>query len=73
MSWIIASSTTVARFRYHLETQILEIEFKSGTVYRYFDVPSIVYKNFVNQVDSGGSAGQYFNAHIRGCFRYARV
>lgn len=73
MGWIIASSTTVARFRYHSETQMLEIEFTSGSVYRYFNVPNIIYENFVKQVVAGESAGQYFNANIRGCFRYARV
>ncbi len=73
MTWIIANSSTVERFRYDLETQTLEIEFKKGTVYQYFDVPKNVFEAFESQVNSGGSAGQYFNSNIRGCFQYARV
>jgi hypothetical protein len=73
MSWIRANSTTIERFRYDLKNQILEIEFKKGTVYQYFDVPANIVEAFAAQVNSGASAGQYFNSKIRDCFRYVRV
>lgn len=73
MNWIIASSTNIERFRYDPYSLILEIEFKKGAVYQYFDVPNSIYEAFKSQVNSGGSAGQFFNTNIKGCFRYAKI
>jgi hypothetical protein len=47
----------------------LEIEFTSGRIYQYFDVPAQMYEHLL----SAESVGGYFNANIRGHFRYARV
>jgi len=73
MDWIMANSTNIERFRYDSNALILEIEFKKGAVYQYFDVPNSVYEAFESQVNSGGSAGQFFNANIKGYFRYAKI
>lgn len=73
MDWIIANSTNIEKFRYDPESLILEIEFKKGAVYQYFDVPNSVYETFISQVNSGGSAGQFFNTSIKGYFRYAKI
>jgi hypothetical protein len=73
MQWIVASSTNIEKFRYDMDSLILEIEFKKGTVYQYFDVPNAIYESFVSQVNSGGSAGQYFNSNIKGYYRFARI
>jgi hypothetical protein len=47
----------------------LEIEFVSGNVYQYFDVPKRVYEELMD----APSIGSFFNERIRGHFRYARV
>jgi hypothetical protein len=47
----------------------LGIEFKSGMQYEYYDVPTAV----VNGLVGASSKGEYFNANIRGKFRYARI
>lgn len=73
METIIANSTNIEKFRYDVELSILEIEFKKGGIYQYFDVPSSIYDEFRSQVISGGSAGQFFNAYIKGAFRYAKA
>lgn len=73
MGWVNASSSNIERFRYSPEQMILEIEFKKGELYQYFDVPISIYEAFQSQVISGGSAGQYFNSNIKGVFRYAKV
>lgn len=72
MDWIIANSTNIERFRYDPETQTLEIEFKKGARYQYFDVPNVVFEEFVSICNSGGSVGQYFNFSIKGCYRFAK-
>ena len=50
-------------------TYVLEIEFLSGRVYQYFDVPESIYMGFLDS----DSKGRYFNAHIRGKFPYREI
>lgn len=46
---------------YDPDERILEIEFASGLVYRYFDVPQDVYEGLM----TAPSHGEYFARHIR--------
>jgi hypothetical protein len=48
---------------------VLEIEFKNGRVYQYFDVPEWV----VDGLTRAPSKGKFFTEQIRGHFRYARI
>ena len=48
---------------------VLEIEFKSGSVYQYFDVPERIHDELMR----AASKGSFFNEIIRGHFRYART
>jgi hypothetical protein len=50
-------------------TRVLEVEFESGRVYQYYDVPENVY----NEMLASDSKGRYFNQHIRGKFPYQEV
>ena len=50
-------------------TYVLEIEFQSGRIYQYFDVPETIYTAFLES----DSKGRYFNAHIRGKFPYREI
>lgn len=43
------------------ENGILEVEFKNGSVYKYFDVPQEEYVALMNAT----SLGKYFNTNIR--------
>ncbi len=51
------------------EDGVLEIEFSSGGVYLYFDVPQGVHEALMR----ADSHGQFFSRQIRDRFRYARV
>jgi hypothetical protein len=62
-------STTLAVVAYDEARELLQLEFRSRTVYRYFDVPARVHEDLLR----APSQGRYFNAEIRGRFRYARV
>ena len=57
-------STTLANLTYDGAGGILQLEFRSGAIYRYFGVPSAVYEGLL----SASSKGRYFNRVIRGCF-----
>ena len=62
-------SSNVASAGYDDKTCTLEIEFRNGGIYQYFDVPRSIY----DQLIGGGSAGSFLHQQIRGVFRYARV
>jgi hypothetical protein len=47
----------------------LEIEFVSGRVYQYFDVPERLYQELMRAT----SIGTFFNERIRDRFRFVRV
>jgi hypothetical protein len=49
-------------------TETLEIEFHSGEVWQYHDVPEFVYEEMIS-----GSIGKYFQAHIKGAYVESRV
>ena len=46
----------------------MEIEFQSGTVYQYVDVPARVYEEFWR----AESKGKYFNCEIRDVYAFVR-
>jgi hypothetical protein len=50
-------------------TRVLEIEFESGRVYQYYDVPEDVYEGML----ASDSKGRYFNTHVRGKYPYQEI
>jgi hypothetical protein len=63
------SSSTVASVGYDPESATLEVEFSSGSIYQYFDVPQHEAVGLVN----AASVGSYLTTQIKGVYRYARV
>jgi len=63
------SSSNLSSVGYDEEEHILEIEFNSGGVYRYFDVPPRVHKELMN----ASSHGKYFHREIKDNFRYSQI
>ena len=47
----------------------LELEFRSGAIYRYFAVPQAVFQELI----AAESKGAYFNRHVRNRFRDQRL
>lgn len=66
---VAVQSRLLARMAYDPNQTILQLEFRSGTVYQYFQVPHQTYQDLF-QADSKGA---YFNRHIRSVFRCARL
>lgn len=50
-------------------TRVLEIEFESGRLYQYFDVPEDIYLAMLESE----SKGKYFNQNIRNKFPYQEI
>jgi hypothetical protein len=63
------SSTLLQAAAYQPEDELLEVEFRTGAVYRYCDVPVSIYEELL-QADS---KGRYFNQHIRNRFPTKKI
>lgn len=62
-------SSNIADIGYDEATMTLEVGFRNGTVYQYFDVPYPVYQEFM----SASSHGTYLNANIKSVYRYVKL
>lgn len=63
------SSSNLQSVGYDEASQTLEVEFKDGVVYQYFDVSSAEHAGLVG----APSVGSYFAANIRQSYRYSRI
>lgn len=63
------SSSNIASVGYDLASLTLEIEFNSGRVYQYFDVPEHIHQELM----SAGSVGSYFARSIKNLFACSEV
>jgi len=63
------SSTDLSSIGYDLESKTLEIEFKSGGIYQYFNVPEYVYEALLN----ASSHGKYFNQNIKEQYQCSKI
>ena len=61
-------SSLLSSVGYSIEA-ILELQFRSGAIYRYFAVPPAVFHGLI----AAESKGAYFNRHVRNRFRYQRL
>ena len=63
------TSSNVATVGYDVNTMTLEVEFKHGSVYEYFDVPEVVHQGLM----TADSVGKYFNQNIKDNYRYTKL
>lgn len=61
-------SSTLATVGYNEGGELLQLEFRSRVVYRYFAVPAAVHETLL----AATSKGSYFNQAIRGRYRFVR-
>jgi len=69
MTITAVESSTLAAVGYDEFSELLELEFRSGAVYRYFSVPATEHESLLAAV----SKGNYFNRAIRGRYQFART
>ena len=70
MTWLPLESKMFTSVWYDTDNQVLYLRFrKTGDVYRYFDVTTREYQDFL----AAESKGRFFLAHIRDHFRYERM
>jgi len=62
-------SSVLGSAGYDAKTRVLEIEFHSGAIYRYLEVPGEIFRRLL----AAESKGRFFGANIRDKFRSERV
>lgn len=62
-------SSNIKSIGYNNDTKTLEIEFKSGDIYQFFNVPLIEYQTLL----SASSHGSYFYHNIRNKFKWSKI
>jgi len=63
------TSSTILSIGYDAASETLEVEFKNGGVYQYYNVPAVIHQQFMES----GSKGQFHHANIKNAFPYSRV
>jgi lysyl-tRNA synthetase class 2 len=66
-------STSIHRVDYNDAEKLLDIEFRSGNVYRYQDVPPRLWKVFQLYIECEGSPGSFFNEYIKGQYASEKI
>ena len=62
-------SSSLVSMGFARQARILEIEFRSGAIYRYLGVPPTVFE----ELKKAQSKGRYFAQSIRGKYEFQRV
>lgn len=62
-------SSTILTVGYDEASETLEIEFVSGAVYQYYNLPKPVWEQF----SSSPSKGLFFNTYIKNFYPFSRV
>jgi hypothetical protein len=65
----VMDSTVIKSFSYRISKERLTIQFQSGHIYEYYDVPKFV----VESLGNAPSKGHYFYYNIRKSFKYQRI
>ncbi|MBK1880204.1 KTSC domain-containing protein [Pelagicoccus mobilis] len=63
------ASSNLASVGYDENSQTLEVEFLSGAVYQYYNVPVSIF----DQLLASPSKGQFLNIYIKNAYPYSRV
>ncbi|RII95478.1 KTSC domain-containing protein [Clavibacter michiganensis] len=74
MNRIFVRSSNLASIGHDAQTGVLEVEFKHGGTYRYFDVPASVFDSLTAVHESGQSVGAHFDLYVKKAgYRYEEL
>lgn len=66
---IEVNSSNIRSVGYRLSSFLLQVEFKDGSIYNYYDVPESIYNDFLKST----SKGKFLNSNIAFRFRYKKI
>lgn len=62
-------SSTIKAVGYDEKSETLEVEFRTGAVYQYYDFPAPLYRRLLQAT----SKGKFFAAEIKHDYRYQKM
>lgn len=62
-------SSVISTMSYNAATSTLRIEFVSGMIYDYKNVPQEIFQ----AIKTSGAKGIYLNKHIKGRYRFEKI
>ena len=65
----MVASSTIMSVGYEAASETLEIEFKNGSVYQYYNVPESIYNDFV----ASDSKGKFLHVYIKSSYPCSRI
>lgn len=65
----LVASSNIASIGYDPDSETLEVEFRNGSIYQYFNVPN----GLNDQLMASASKGQFLNAYVRNSYPFSRV
>lgn len=69
MDRILVDSSNLVSVGYDVPSGLLEVEFRSGGVYQYHDIPEDIYQSLM----TAHSKGQYFHDNIMNQYDFEEV
>jgi hypothetical protein len=69
MERLLVHSSNISSIGYVQSTQVLEIEFNSGSIYQYYNVPESIY----NGLMAASSHGIFFQDHVRTVYKFKKI
>ncbi len=69
MQRVTVDSSMISSVGYDDQAQELEIEFNTGKIYRYQEVPKEIYEGLL----AAESKGSYMHGHVIDCYPYYQV
>jgi hypothetical protein len=69
MDMVSVSSSNIDAVGYDDNSETLQVAFKNGSVYQYFDVPEHVFAS----LRDASSVGGYLASNIKGIYRYSKI
>lgn len=62
------NSSNIVESRYDIEKKIMQVEFKNGSIYEYYDIPHAIYTRF----RLSESQGKFLHSTIAKSFKYKK-
>jgi hypothetical protein len=69
MDRILVNSSNIITIGYNADSKILEVEFRTGKVYQYEDVPEDIYQELM----AASSKGQFFHDNVMNQYNFTEV
>lgn len=63
------NSSNLASVGYNPDSETLEVEFKNGNIYEYYNVPQFMHERLMQ----AGSVGTFFNSEIKNSYACSKV